>query len=167
MIFLVAAVFMVHLTVPLTRVLMDRRVVTGRIESVHQNALSVSYRNPLDQQTYYLSRNIDSLLEQYLKSRPETIEVAYSKYFPDAATLPAVERDKSVFALVSILVIVTTAFLVIKGELIKLLLQTKRSFTFGPWLLQNSQLGLSHGFNAPATAWKCRITSLFSGIAPA
>ena len=66
--------------------------------------------NPLDQQTYYLN------------SRPEKIEVAYSKYFPDEATLPAVERDKSVFALMSILVLVTTAFLVIKDDLIKPLL---------------------------------------------
>jgi hypothetical protein len=118
-IFLVAAAFMVYLTFPLTGVLLDRRVVTGKIENTRENALSVSYVNPLDHQTYYLSRKIDSRLEHYLNSRPETIEVAYSKYFPDEATLPAVERDKSVFALVSILVIVTTAFLVIKDDLIK------------------------------------------------
>lgn len=121
-IFLVAAAFMMYLTFPLTGVLLDRRVVTGKIGNTRKNALLVSYVNPLDQQTYYLSRKIDSRLEQYLNSRPETIEVAYSKYFPDEATLPAVERDKSLFALVSILVIVTTAVLVIKNDLIKPLL---------------------------------------------
>jgi len=117
--FLVAAAFMVHWILPNTGVLLDRTVVKGTIGKTRDNALSVSYVNPLDQQTYYVSRKIDSRLEQYLKSSPETIEVAYSRYFPDNATLPAVERDHSVFSLVAILVIVTTAFFVVKDDLIK------------------------------------------------
>ncbi len=67
-------------------------------------------------------RNIDSRVEQYLKSSPETIEVAYSRYFPDNATLPAVERDHSVCSVVAILVILTTAFFIVKDDLIKRLL---------------------------------------------
>ena len=117
--FLIAAAFMVYWILPNTGVLIDRTVVKGRIENTRNNALSVSYVNTLDQQTYYLSRKIDSRLEQYLKSRPETIEVAYSRYFPDNVTLPAVERDHSVFSVVAILVIVTTVFFVVKDDLIK------------------------------------------------
>ncbi|WP_426061200.1 hypothetical protein [Hymenobacter sp. B1770] len=120
--FLVAAVFMVYWILPNTGVLIDRTVVKGTIEKTHNNALSVSYVNPLDQQTYYLRRKIDSRVEQYLKSRPETIEVAYSRYFPDNATLPAVESDRSVFSVVAILVILTTAFFIVKDDLIKRLL---------------------------------------------
>ena len=117
--FLVAAVFMVYWILPNTGVLIDRTVVQGTIETTRNNTLSVSYVNPLDRQTYYVSRKIDSRLEQYLKSSPETIEVAYSRYFPDNATLPAVERDHSVFSVLALLVIVTTAFFIVKDDLIK------------------------------------------------
>ena len=119
MLFLVAAVFMLYCLLPNTGVLIDRTVVKGTIENTRNNALSVSYVNPLDQQTYYVSRKIDSRLEQYLKSSPKTMEVAYSRYFPDNATLPAVEKDRSVFSVVAILVIVTTAFFIVKDDLIK------------------------------------------------
>ena len=117
--FLVAAVFMVYWILPNTGVLIDRTVVKGTIENTRDNDLSVSYVNTLDQQTYYLSRKVDSRLERYLKSSPKTIEVAYSRYFPDNATLPAVERDRSVFSVVGILVILTTAFFIVKDDLVK------------------------------------------------
>jgi hypothetical protein len=121
-IFLVAAAFMVYWILPNIGVLFDRTVVKGTIENTRNNAVSVSYVNPLDQQTYYVSREIDSRLEQYLKNSPETIEVAYSRYFPDNATLPAVEGDRSIFSVVALLVIITTAFFIVKDDLIKRLL---------------------------------------------
>ena len=119
LLFLLAGAFMVYLILPNTGVLIDRTVVKGTIESARDNALSVSYVNPSDQKTHYLSREIDSRLERYLKSSPKTIEVAYSRYFPDNATLPAVERDHSVFSVLAILVMVATAFFVVKDDLLK------------------------------------------------
>ena len=113
---------MVYWILPNTGVLIDRTVVQGTIETTRNNTLSVSYVNPLDQQTYYVSRKIDSRLEQYLKSSSKTIEVAYSRYFPDNATLPAVERDHSVFSVLALLVIVITAFFIVNDDLIKRLL---------------------------------------------
>ena len=90
--------------------------------NTRDNALSDSYMNAFDQQTHYVGRKIDSHLEQYLQSSPETLEVAYSEYSPDNATLPAVERDHSVFSVLAILSIATTAFLVVKDNTIKQLL---------------------------------------------
>ena len=119
LLFLLAGAFMVYLILPNTGVLIDRTVVKGTIERARDNVLSVSYVNPLDQHTHYLSREIDSRLERYLKSSPKTIEVAYSRYFPDNATLPAVERDHSVLSLLAILVMATTAFFGVKDDLLK------------------------------------------------
>lgn len=117
--FLVAAAFMVYLIFPNTGAFFDRSVAKGTIESVSMNQLSVSYVNKHDHRTYYLSRKVDSRLEQYVKSHPTTIEVIYSKFFPENAVLPEVENDRSILSAVSILAIIATAFFVIKDDLMK------------------------------------------------
>jgi hypothetical protein len=118
-IFLVAAAIMVYWLIPNTGVLFNRNVVDGAIDDTSNYELSVSYVNVSDHQTYYLSRKIDSRLEQYLKSSPTTIKVTYSRFFPENATLCEVESDHSLLAICSILTIITTAFFIIKDDLIK------------------------------------------------
>jgi hypothetical protein len=118
-IFLIAGAFMVYWLLPNTGVLFDRNVAKGTIEGTGKNHITVSYVNAYDHRTYYVGRKVDLRLERHLKSNPVTIEVAYSRFFPENATLPEVENDHSVFSLLSLLVIAVTAFSVIKNDLVK------------------------------------------------
>lgn len=118
-IFLLAAALMLYFLVPTAGLVLDKNVASGVIKNTGKWSLSVSYKNSFDGKTYFVNRKIDSRLETYLQSNSKEIPVAYSRYFPESGSLQGVENDHSVLAVVSILVIVTTAFFVIKDDVVK------------------------------------------------
>jgi hypothetical protein len=118
-IFLLAAALMLYFLVPAAGLVLDKNVASGVIKNTDKWSLSVSYTNSFDGKTYLVNRKIDSRLETYLQSNSKVIPVTYSRYFPENGSLQGVESDHSVLAVVSILVIVTTAFFVIKDDFVK------------------------------------------------
>jgi len=110
---------MLYFLLPTAGLVLDRNVASGVIKNTGKWSLSVSYKNSFDGKTYFVNRKIDSRLETYLRSNSKEIPVAYSRYFPENGSLQGVENDHSVLAVVSMLVIVTTSFFIIKNDFVK------------------------------------------------
>jgi hypothetical protein len=115
--FLLAAALCLYFLVPTTATLIDRNVTNGAIQHHTNQSVVVAFVDTVDGKTCYLQRKLDSRFAVYLQRNSQTIQVIYSRYFPENGWLPEVEKDHAGFAAGSVLVILLTAFWVIKEDL--------------------------------------------------
>jgi len=117
LLFLFSAAFMLYIIVPNVGTIIDKNVTVGKIRYIDSNSISVLFVAKSDNKEHRLYRKIDSKISNYLKFNDKNIKVVYSNMFPETAYLYAIERDKSIFSIIAILVIILTSYLIIKDDL--------------------------------------------------